>query len=82
MKETKTEWIGRHNLLVDLAIAELTAAKKERVAGYDERLRKLHALKDVFIVKQTDTQDDLFSPKEILSPDLDALLSAPLHGLD
>lgn len=82
MKETKTAWISAHYLKAGLAISEIEAAKKQRVSGYDERLRKLNALTDVLLVKQLDTQDELFDPKEILNPDLQKLLDAPLHGLD
>ena len=78
----KTEWISRQYLRAGLALNELTAAKKERVGGYDERIRMLNNLTDVLLIKQVDTQGDLFDPKEILSPDLEKLLNAPLHGLD
>jgi hypothetical protein len=78
----KTDWISAHYLKAGLAISEIEAAKKQRVSGYDERLRKLNALTDVLLVKQLDTQNELFDPKEILNPDLQKLLEAPLHGLD
>lgn len=83
MKPTnKTEWISSHYLKAGLAISEIEAAKKQRVSGYDERLRKLNALTDVLLIKQLDEQEELFDPKEILNPELQSLLESPLHGLD
>ena len=83
MKEPdKLTWISGKHTRACLAIKELSAAKKERVSGYDERLRKLNGLADVLLIKLVDQQDELFDPKEILSPDLEKLLNAPLHGLD
>ncbi len=78
----KTAWISAQYLKAGLAISEIEAAKKARVSGYDERLRKLNALTDVLLIKQLDEQVELFDPKEILNPDLQKLLDAPLHGLD
>ena len=78
----KTNWISTQYLRAGLAISEIEAAKKQKVAGYDERLRKLNTLTDVLLIKQIDSQEELFDPKEILSPDLVKLLEAPLHGLD
>lgn len=78
----KTNWISAHYLKAGLAISEIEAAKKARVSGYDERLRKLNALTDVLLIKQLDDQTELFDPKEILNPELQKLLESPLHGLD
>lgn len=78
----KTEWISRQYLRTGLAVSEITAAKKQRVSSYDERLRKLNQLTEVLLVKQVDAQDEMFDPKEILSPELESLLNAPLNGLD
>lgn len=78
----KEAWISRQYLRAGLATAELTAAKKERVGGYDERLRKLAQLTDNLLIRQVDSQGELFDPKEILNPELEKLLDAPLHGLD
>ena len=80
--EVKTAWISEQYLRAGLAISELSAAKKERVSGFDERLRKLNAFTDILLIKQIDTQEEMFSPKEILSPDLEKLLTSPLHGLE
>ena len=83
MKPTdKTAWISAQYLKAGLAISEIEAAKKQRVSGYDERLRKLNALTDVLLIKQLDDQVELFDPKEILNPELSNLLESPLHGLD
>lgn len=83
MKSTeKTQWISAQYLKAGLAISEIEAAKKQRVSGYDERLRKLNALTDVLLIKQLDEQTELFDPKEILNPELQKLLDSPLHGLD
>ena len=78
----KTAWISAQYLKASLAIREIEAAKKQRVSGYDERLRKLTKLTDVLLVKQLDEQEDLFDPKEILNPEITKLLESPLHGLD
>ncbi len=78
----KTSWISAQYLKAGLAISEIEAAKKQRVSGYDERLRKLNALTDVLLIKQLDDQSELFDPKEILNPELAKLLESPLHGLD
>lgn len=80
--ESKTAWISTHYLKAGLAIGEIEAAKKARVSGYDERLRKLNTFTDVLLVKQLDDQVELFDPKELLAPDLLKLLESPLHGLD
>jgi hypothetical protein len=80
--QTKTEWISAQYLKAGLAISEIEAAKKQRVSGYDERLRKLNALTDVLLIKQLDEQVEMFDTKEILNPDLQKLLDSPLHGLD
>lgn len=78
----KEAWISRQYLRAGLATAEITAAKKERVAGYDERIRHLDQLTKNLLIRQVDNQSELFDPKEILSPELEKLLDAPLHGLD
>jgi hypothetical protein len=80
--QDKTSWISTQYLRAGLAISEIAAAKKQKVAGYDERLRMLNTLTDRLLIKQIDAQDELFDPKEILSPELVKLLEAPLHGLD
>lgn len=80
--QEKTEWISRQYLRAGLAISEITRAKKERVSGYDERLRKLDDLTDVLLISQVSGQGELFEPKDILSPELEILLEAPLNGLD
>lgn len=80
--QDKEAWISRQYLRAGLATSEITAAKKERVSGYDERLRKLSQLTDALLIKQIDSQSELFDPKEILSPELEQLLASPLHGLD
>ncbi len=81
-QEQKTAWISEQYLRAGLAISEISSAKKERVSGYDERLRKLNSLTDVLLIKQVDTQEELFKPSEILTPALEKLLSSPLHGLE
>ncbi len=78
----KTEWIREHRCRADDAVRALTSAKKARVGEYDERLRKLKAFAEVLYIKQTSQQDEMFSTKDILAPDLQELLDAPLHGLD
>ena len=80
--EEKTEWISRQYLRAGLAVSEITAAKKERVAGYDERLRKLNALTESLLIRQVDQQSEMFDPKAIMSPEIEQLLENPLHGLD
>lgn len=82
MKPDKTEWIRDQRCRADDAIRAISAAKKARVSEYDERLRKAKDYAETLFIKQTDGQDELFDMKEILTPDLDKLLSAPLHGLD
>ena len=78
----KEEWISRQYLRAGLALNEISSAKKERVAGYDERLRKLHDFTDALLIKSVDSQAELFNPAELLSTELEKLLDAPLHGLD
>lgn len=78
----KDAWISRQYLRAGLAMSEISAARKERISGYDERLRKLEDFTDALLIKSVDAQEELFKPSELLSTDLEKLLDAPLHGLD
>lgn len=78
----RREWIMTNRCRADDAIRVLDAAKRQRVSEYDERLRKVRGFAEVLFIKQTDEQQELFKPDEILSPDLEKLMSAPLRGLD
>ena len=79
----KVVWLYEQTARVDNAERALVAAKKQRVAEYDERLRKLRDLSDALFVKRTDEQQqELFQPDEMISPTLERLLANPLHGLD
>jgi len=65
------------------AISQLTAAKKQRVSDYDERLRILRALLQDLLVKTTDTQQlEMFDAKSTLTPLLERYLTNPTAGLD
>ena len=82
-KSEKLTWLLEQTARVDNAERALSAAKKQKVAEYDERMRKLKDYSDALFVKRTDEhQQELFEPDEILSPSLDKLLANPLHGLD
>lgn len=79
----KTEWIKDNRCRADDAIRTLQSAKKQVTSEYDERLRKLKDFAEVLFIKQADDgQEEMFDAKELLSPELDKLLAAPLHGLD
>jgi hypothetical protein len=82
MDTQKTEWIRDTRCRADDALRALHASKKQHVGEHDERMRKLKALAEFLFIKQADGQGELFDPKTVLSPDIEELLSAPLHGLD
>lgn len=82
-KSEKLLWLNEQTARVDNAERALHAAKKQKVAEYDERLRKLRDFSDALFVKRTDSQQqELFDPDKMLSPGLTKLLANPLHGLD
>lgn len=84
MKTTdKLLWLLEQGAKVDTAIRKITAAKKGRVSEYDERLRKLKDYSESLYLKREDSeQTELFKAADLLTPDLEKLLDAPLRGLD
>lgn len=80
-KLERQEWIEKHGWAAVNAARLLTAAKKQRVSEYDERLRKLRDFSEVLAVKQIDKQDELFAINDILTPELRDLIDKPLQGL-
>jgi hypothetical protein len=82
MDPKKLAWIRDNRCKADDAIRALVASKKQHGAEHDERLRKIKAFAEFLFIKQADGQDELFDPKTVLSPDIEELLAAPLHGLD
>lgn len=76
-------WIKDNRCRADDAIRTLQSAKKSVTGEYDERLRKLKDFAEILFIKQADEQQvEMFDAKELLSPDLEKLMTAPLHGLD
>ncbi len=79
----KLTWIRDNRCRADDAIRTLQSARKQVTGEYDERLRKLKDFAEVLFIKQADdSQQEMFKPEEILSPDLKELLDAPVRGLD
>lgn len=76
-------WMREQTCKTDDAIRAIVAAKKTRVSEYDERLRKLKSYAEILFVKRSEPMNgELFSPEELLAPDLAKLLESPLRGLD
>ncbi len=79
----KTVWIRDNRCRADDAVRKLESARKQRTAEYNERLRKLNDFGErLFIMGADKQQMEMFNQAELLSPELDELLEAPLHGLD
>ena len=82
MKPTeRKDWINEQFITTARAIQLIESAKKERVSEHDIWLRKLGKLFDVLLIKSIDTQEELFDPEEILTPELKKRLADPTHGL-
>ncbi len=78
-----SDWIAEHRIKADDSIRVIHAAKKSRVAEYDERLRQLRSFAEQLFIKASDQQQaEMFDPKTVLSPDLTKLLNSPMAGLD
>lgn len=80
--QDKEAWIGRQHLRAGLAISAIEAARKQKCSDYDERTRKLNKFISLLESKTRDAQDELFDENEMLSKEIEALLSAPLRGLE
>lgn len=65
-------------LRVRFATHQIEAARKQAIAGYDEDLRMLRDLDARLATSQTINEPELFEPASILSPEVDAILTAPL----
>lgn len=64
------------------AQTSLSAAKKQRVSEYDERLRELKGFAQRLQVIGNDSQQgELFDAAELLSPRIQRLLDSPTRGL-
>jgi hypothetical protein len=75
-------WITAQHFRASQAFQALRAAKRTRVAEYDERLRLLEHFRATLLIKAMDGQQELFNRDEILSPRITKLMDAPLQGLD
>lgn len=75
-------WLHDNAWKATLALRQLQQAKKQRNCDFDDRIRALRAFSEKLFVKAADTQlTDLFEVDEMLSPEINKLLEAPLHGL-
>ena len=75
-------WINAQWVKADEAIETLAAEKKRAGAVYDERTRKVSKFKETLrSMKADDDQEQLIKPDEVLSPEIDGLLRAPLNGI-
>lgn len=82
LKQETENWINAQWVKADEAIEVLTAEKKRAGAVYDERKRKVENFKATLRdMKADEDQGELVATEDVLSPELDALLRAPLNGI-
>lgn len=63
---------------VRFATHQIEAARKQAIAGYDEDLRMLRDLDAKLATPQMAAEPELFSVGQMVSPDVDDILRAPL----
>ena len=63
---------------VRFATHQIEAARKSAVSVFDEDLRVLRDLDARLATSQTINEPELFKPEEVLSPEIQTLLEAPL----
>jgi len=85
MKDTEQKLNAINNLAGQaiFAVSQISAAKKQRVSDYDERIRLLRDFIGSLLTKRTDTQQlDLFDADACLTPALSRFISNPTAGLE
>ena len=65
-------------LRVRAATHQIEAARKQAVSEYDADLRRLSELDKRLSTPEAVAQPELFNITEVLTPDIESLLSAPL----
>ncbi len=80
--QKKASWIAEQVVRGDTALRQLLSAKRTATSEYDERIRKIRGFMEALFVKRSDPQQlELFKEGELLSPEIDELISNPLRGL-
>lgn len=75
---TKYNGPGDILLRVRAATHQIEAARKQAVSEYDADLRRLSELDKRLSTPETVAQPELFNVGEMLTPDIETLLDAPL----
>lgn len=80
---TETEhWINSQWVKADEAIETLAAEKKRAGVVYDDRTRIISKFKATLRdMKADEGQAELVQTDNVLGPELETLLRAPLHGI-
>ena len=69
---------GELLLRVRFATHQITAARKQAVSQYDADLRRLNDLDMLLTTPEAMSQPELFKNEDVLTPELQTLLDAPL----
>ena len=85
MKESPSKLDSINNLAGQaiFAVSQISAAKKQRVSDYDERIRLLRDLISSLLTKRTNSQQlEMFDIEAALTPALSRFINNPTAGLD